>query len=465
MTEAKKALAGRGSRVWEPYSETSAPPEGQRAEGRDMEMIESLAVLSAIHFFACRARLKPSEQDVLNAVLHHTVRYGKTGFSASHGYLAKYTGYAPKTHGAPLKGLHEKGFITYRQGSPKKSATGHRHTQSTIRVRIPEGWEAFKDNTWVERFASENEDAGGGSPFEGRPPSESPAPQGGVRPTEGLESRDPQPSEGLESRDLESDDAAKVSNLVTPRSRISRPYGLESRDLEGLESRGVEGLEIGGTKRGDLKRGDLERGDSSGETQTDPPLAEQALGAADAAQESATSTSKNHPPSSSRPQGPKAPVRGSHLSLVEAYRPEDSGETSARAALAALERHITADGRKRITVERRDEIITGCSRLIEKDSDIETEDLHYLLGFWAGDRALENANHLFTHMRRHKRHLNQLARDMESRGRGVDPDEWLKVGIAHGQQKRNARLAEREAENDADTPESDETRVGSSQAE
>lgn len=450
MTKTKKTPLGRGSREWEPYPETSAPPEGQRAEARDMEMIESLAVLSAIHFFACRARLKPSEQDVLNAVLHNTVRYGRTEFKTSHRFLAKYTGYAPKTHGAPLKGLHEKGFITYRQGSPKKSATGHRHTQSLIRVRIPEGWEAFKDNAWVERFASD-EGSGDSSPFEGRPPSESKARGEGDR-----------PGEGLESRDLVASTDPKVSNLVTRRSRNSRPYGLESRDLEGLESRGPEGLESRGTKRGDLKRGDSKRGDLSGETQPDLPLAEQALGASGDARQSATKAAKAQHPSSSRPQGPQAPDRGSHLTLVEAHNPEESGEGSARAALASLERHITRDGRKRLTVERRDEIITGCSRLIEKDSDIEAEDLHYLLGFWAGDRALENANHLYSHMRRNKRHLNQLARDMEAQGRGPDPDEWLKVGIVHGQQKRTARLAEREEE---DTPAERKTRASASRAD
>lgn len=459
MTESKKAPLGRGSREWEPYPETNAPPEGQRAEARDMEMIESLAVLSAIHFFACRARLKPSEQDVLNAVLHNTIRYGRTEFKASHRFLAKYTGYAPKTHGAPLKGLHEKGFITYRQGSPKKSATGHRHTQSLIRVRIPEGWEAFKDNAWVERFASD-EGSGDSSPFEGRPPSESKAPGEGDRPGEGLESRDLRVVEGLESRDPAASTDPKVSNLVTRRSRNSRPYGLESRDLEGLESRGPEGLESRGTKRGDLKRGDSERGDLSGETQPDPPLAEQTLGAADAAQGSAASKSKSQHPSSSRPEGPKAPDRGAHLSLVEAYSPEEGGETSARAALASLERHITQDGRKRLTVERKDEIITGCARLLEKDPEVEEEDLHYLLGLWAGDRALENANYLYSHMRRNKRHLGQLAHDMEARGRGTDPEEWLKVGIIHGQQKREARQAEREDE--GDTPANEETRVAAS---
>lgn len=462
MTESRKAPAGRGSREWTPYLETDAPPEGQRAEGREMEFIELLAVMSCIQFQACRARLKPTEQNVLNAILHYTIRYGRTELRASHGYIAKYTGLAPKTHGLPLKGLDEKGFIEYRQGSPKKSATGHRHTQSLIRVRIPEGWEAFKDNSWVERFASEDADAGGGSPFEGRPPSEPLASREGIHPQEGLESRDLPSPEGLESRDPLPRGDEKVSNLVTPRSRISRPYGLESRDLEGLESRGVEGLETGGTKREDLERGVLERGDLSGETRTDLPLAEQALGAADAARGSATAKAKTHYPSSSRPKGPQAPERGAHLTLVEAYSPEDGGEDSARAALAALERHITAEGRKRLTVERRDEIVTACVRLIEKDADIETEDLHYLLGFWAGDRALENANHLYSHMRRHKRHLGQLARDMESRGRGADPDEWLKIGVVHGQQKRDARLAERANE---DTPEAEETPVAASRVD
>ena len=430
MTEPKKTPRGRGSREWTPYNETATPPEGQRAEGRDMEMIESLAVMSAIHFFACRARLKPSEQDILHAVLHHTVRYGRTEVRASHGFLAKFTGYAPKTHGLPLKGLHQKGFIEYQQGSPRKSASGHKHTQSLIRVRIPEGWEAFKDNSWVEQLAS-GEHADGDSPFEGPPPLKPATPEEGDC-----------PDDGHEIRDHVNAPTSKVTRFETQRSRDSRPYGHEIRDHKGLEIRGPEGLEIRGTKRGDLKRGDL-----SGETQADPPLAEQALGASADAQQSASNKTP-HPrrSSSSRPKGPKAPKSRGHLSLVEAYSPEDGHETSARAALAALERHVTKDGRKRLTVERRDEIITGCTRLLEKDPDIEAEDLHYLLGFWAGDRALENANHLYSHMRRSKRHLPRVAQDMEERGQGDAPDEWLKVGIIHGQQKRTARFAEREAE-------------------
>lgn len=463
----KKAPGGRGSREWKPYSETTQPPEGQRAEGRDMELIESLAVISAIQFFACRARLKPSEQDVFNAVLHHTIRYGHTEFRASHGYLAKFTGYAPKTHGAPLKGLHEKGFIEYRQGSPKKSTTGHRHTQSLIRVRIPEGWESFKDNSWVERFTSDDSgDAGGGSPFEARPPSESKTSGEGERPKDGLETRDLVRSEGLETPDLVDPDGQKVSKLVTQRSRNSRPYGLETRDLEGLEFRGPEGLEIGGTKRGDLKRGDLERGDLTGETQTDPLPAETSLGAPDVAQTGRASHEKLTR-SSSRPKGPKAPESETHLTLVEVHNPEEGDETSARAALAALTRLVKAPERRRLTVERRDEIITGCTRLLEKDPDIEEPDLCYLLGLWAGDRALENANHLYTHMRRNKRHLAQLARDMESRGRGDDVDEWLKVGILHGQEKRAQRMAEREDEDAPieDTPIEEETHVAASRSD
>lgn len=447
MTEPKKAPGGRGSREWTKYAETTQPPEGERAEGRDMEFIELLAVMSAIRFFASRARLKPSEQDILNAVLHYTVRYGRTQIRASHGYLSKYTGYAPKTHGAPLKGLHEKGFIEYVQGSPKRSGTGHKHTQSLIRVIIPEGWEAFKDNEWLTRFASQGEGESSSGPFESRPLSESEAPKGGDH-----------PKEGLETRDLPDASDSKVSKLVTQRSRNSRPYGLETRDHEGLEIRGPEGLEIGGTKRGVLKRGVLERGDSNGETQTDHPLAEQTLGATDVAHTSDDDDSETPPAPSSRHKGPKAPEDEKHLSLVETHTPEECAETSARAALDALARTVTTSGRKRLTVERRDEIVTGCAHLLEKDSDIEAEDLHYLLGLWAGDRALENANHLFTHMRRNKRHLAQLAQDMEQgqKGDGIDPVEWLKVGIAHGQQKRNQRLAERAAE---DTPTGGKTRA------
>lgn len=436
MTQPKKALGGRGSREWNPYPETTKPPEGERAEGRDMEFIELLAVMSAIQFFACRARLKPSEQDVLNAVLHHTVRYGRSSLLASHSYLAKFTGYGPKTHGAPLKGLHEKGFIEYKQGSPKKDASGHRHTQSKIRVRIPEGWEHFKDNSWVARFAD-----GGDAPFESRPPSESKdLGEGDLQ--QGLESPDlpdVETGEGLETQD------PKVSNLQTPRSRNSGPYGLESPDLEGLE--------IGVPNGESLERGVLRRGVLSEETQPDPPTAEASLGATDVAHSPDASTAEPSPRSSSRPE--ESPERtsgsneGPHLTLVEARNPELSeGESSARAALDSLTRHVQDAGRKRLTVERCGEIISGCSNLIEADPEIEDQDLHYLLGLWAGDRALENANHLFSHMRRHKRHLSQVISDMEAQGGGeAEPDEWLKVGIVHGQQKRAVRLAERDADN------------------
>lgn len=469
MSEPRKKIPnGRGSREWKAYPETTEPPEGQRAEGREMEMIESLAVISAIQFFACRARLKPSEQDVLNSVIHHTVRYGHTEIRASHGFLAVFTGYAPKTHGAPLKGLDEKGFIEYQQGSPKKSATGHRHTQSYIRVRIPDGWEAFKDNSWIDRFGSDDgRGSGGGSPFEDRPSSKSTASKGGDQPLEGLESRDLPVSseeEGLETPDPVRRDSQKVSNLQTQRSRISRPYGLESRDLEGLEFRGPEGLEFRGTKRGDLKRGDLEREDLGGETQTDPLSAEQKLGASNDAHPKSASDEKPAR-SSSRRDRPQAEEDSRHISLMNVRTPEDGAETSARAALDTLIRHVKTSARTRLTVERRDEIITGCTRLLEKDPEIETQDLHYLLGLWAGDRALENANHLYTHMRRNKRHLARLARDMEAQGKGdddADPDEWLQVGLIHGQQKRSKRLSKNAEE---DTPTEGGAQIAASRSE
>lgn len=426
MTEPKKAPGGRGSREWHPYAETTQPPSGARAEGRDMEFVELLAVMSAIRFFACRARLKPSEQDVLNAVLHHTVRYGRTVLLSSHGYLAKYTGYAPKTHGLPLKGLHEKGFIVYQQGSPKKDSSGHRHTQSQIRVIIPEGWEAFKDNSWVGRFANEGET----DPFENGSSSSKDAGEGHLN--EGLETQDLHAvdSEGLETRD------PKVSNLQTQRSRNSRPDGLESPDLQGLE--------IGGTKRGVVNRGVLKREVLNGKTLTDPPSAEQKLGAADAEQSHASMTAKTSPPATSRPKGPEAPSSGSPLVLLNPRNPELNAETSAVAALGSLERHVKDAGRRRLTTERRDEIVTACTRLIETDPEIEDQDLHYLLGLWAGDRELGNANHLGEHMRRNKKYLSKFTRDMEANGRGEEPvpDEWLKAGIVHGQQKRKRRIAE-----------------------
>lgn len=194
----------------------------------------------------------------------------------------------------------------------------------------------------------------------------------------------------------------------------------------------------------------MKRGDSNGETQTGPPFAEQTLGAADAARDASASDSSDTP-ASSRPKGPKALEGGTHLSLVEVYRPEESREASARAALAALLRQVKDAGRRRLTADRQDEIVERCARVLEKNSDIEDQDLHYLLGLWAGDRALENANFLHEHMSRNKRFLPQVISDMEARGFGddSDPEEWLKVGILHGQSKRAAYLqarAEAEAE-------------------
>lgn len=428
MTESKKTPSGRGSREWQPYPETTSPPEGARAEGREMEFVELLAVTSAVNFFACQARLKPTELYVLNAVMHHTVRYGNSSTRASHGYLAKYTGLAPKTHGAPLKGLAEAGFIEYRQGSPKKSGTGHRHTQSLIRVRIPEGWELFKDGSWVKRFANDEAEDGskasGGSPFEGRPPGDAAVSEEGDTPLEGLETRD---HEGLEIRD---------------------PDGLETRDHKGLETRDLKGLETRGTNRGVFNRDHSKRGDLLGETRTDPLLAEPKLGAARAAAPASDTPRPDDAPRSSRPRGPKAPALDStaRTPLREVRHLSDGSEEVARIALASLDRHVSRDGRSRLTVERRDEIFTACRNFIAHDPEIEPEGLHYLLGLWAGDRALENANHLYTHMRRHKRHLERLTAQMDARGRGEDPDEWLKIGIAHGQQKRSKRLAELESQ-------------------
>lgn len=414
-----------------------------------MSLLDSLAIMDAILFHASHARLKGSESAVLNAILHNTARYGRLApLRCSHRYLAVYSGVHEKRHGEPLKALHEQGFIDYRKGTPTKDAVGHKNTQSEIRLRVPKGWEGFRDGGWNKQSSRD------GQPSEGQAES-------GI----GHEDRDPSSSddqEGHEDRDLPSPGLSdsteghedrgpsfpRVTETVTEGSRSSLPQGHGDRDLEGHEDRDPKGHGVDTPNGESLKRGVLKREVLNGKTETPPPIAKASLGV-DA--QSATDQQNVPTSSTSRAKGPEALNGGSPLANAEPHSPELGAEASAVAALSSLTRHVKEAGQSHLNAERRNEIINACTRLIEKDPEIEDQDLHYLLGLWAGDRALVNANHLYDHMRRHKKYLSQFARDMEAVDRGEPvPDEWMQAGIVYGQQKRNKRVAEENRAEDQD---------------
>lgn len=445
MTASKPSPGGWGSREWKPYSETSALPDrNDAAGGRDMSLLDSLAVMDAILYHSSNARLKGAEAAVLNSILHNTVRYGRLApLRCSHRFLAAYSGVNEKRHGEPLKSLHEQGFIDYRKGMPTKDAGGHKNTQSEIRIRIPEGWQNFRDGSWNKKASAASPASGQGEEGEGHEDRD-PHP---IDLNKGHEDRDPvsngaSENEGHEDRDPE---FAWVTESVTGESRSSLPIGHGDRESKSHGVRELKGHGVD-TPNGvtSLKRGGSLRGALIGETQSSPPTAEPSVG-------DGIEAGSATPPMPSVQDSGSGTQPGSTHSLppiVGGRNVGTNGETeamnSARAALSALVLCVKGEHQSRLTPERQDEIVASCADLLERDPDIEVQDLHYLLGLWAGDRGLENANFLSEHMLRNKKHLRQVILDMEKLddGAATAPDAWLKIGIIHGQRKRQQRQVE-----------------------
>lgn len=143
--------------VWTPYSEPEKlAGRGRAPEGRDLEFTDALAIMASITYYAAQARLSAREMYVLNAVVQETLRWQRVGWwSGTHTYLAEFTGMDPKRHGEHLKTLAAKGFIVYEPGTSKGDGAGHRQTNSRIRVRIPSTWAMWKDGSWRRDIADD----------------------------------------------------------------------------------------------------------------------------------------------------------------------------------------------------------------------------------------------------------------------------------------------------------------------
>src|SRR5699024_3910242 len=85
-----------------------------------------------------------------HAVLTETVRWGRSIWTPWSFSITKHL--SPAAGGIDraelsraLRSLHTKGFIHHTSGSPKATAKGHRQTRTSVRLRIPEGWETGLD--------------------------------------------------------------------------------------------------------------------------------------------------------------------------------------------------------------------------------------------------------------------------------------------------------------------------------
>lgn len=145
-----RSSRGRGSHEYAPYTESplrqdpASVPKGPGPDaGRDASLLVQLAIWDEITRHAAHARLSTYERATLDAVLHETVRYGRVWQSVakSLAQLDRYAEIGRQNVSPALKKLQQLNFITYRPGSPKKSAKGHSQTKSVIRIIVPMGWE------------------------------------------------------------------------------------------------------------------------------------------------------------------------------------------------------------------------------------------------------------------------------------------------------------------------------------
>ena len=143
----KKAGPGRGSRSWTPYAESDLREDqgNVRADDREASPLVAWAIYDAIMRQACDARLTQYEWATLQAIIHETLRYQRsiwTPWTGSLDHLNRWTRIGRGHISQALKRLASRGFITHVPGSPAKSAAGHKQTHTSIRLRVPAGWEA-----------------------------------------------------------------------------------------------------------------------------------------------------------------------------------------------------------------------------------------------------------------------------------------------------------------------------------
>lgn len=137
------------------------------------------------------------------------------------------------------------------------------------------------------------------------------------------------------------------------------------------------------------------------------------------------------------------PPSGSHLhqvpsSLCRGSARDDGGRVSEEWMLEELVESLSKDGRGRLTKTRRHEVVRGLTSLRLMDPSLSDVETLYLLGFWAGDRLLANANHLPENAMRHRAEAQALAESLAQQ----EPQVCLQWGYQHGTAHREGRAVE-----------------------
>lgn len=188
----------------------------------------------------------------------------------------------------------------------------------------------------------------------------------------------------------------KVSESEPSASRSPRGQGLGVREAKVSDS---------GAQSGRLNRGDQDGETRAGETNA-PPLA---LRASETASE----------------QLLRSPVLGS------AWQPHDITRLLQASALPQAQVELTS--------HRLIEISDGIAQMRSADPTVTDAEAVYLVGLWAGDRRLRNADHLADHASRHRGEAAGLAELLAAEPAGT----WLAWGYKHGTEVRRARVAAR----------------------
>lgn len=102
---------------------------------------------------------------------------------------------------------------------------------------------------------------------------------------------------------------------------------------------------------------------------------------------------------------------------------------------------LAPEGQERFDLTRQEEVCQGLVSLREEHPDLSDHQSLYLLGFWAGNRALRNANHFASNARRNLAEVERLAADLSGQEAGT----CLSWGYQHGSEARAARGARKAA--------------------
>lgn len=122
---------------------TTTPDDDHTTDDGRLTPIYSGRATYAILFAAQQARATQREMLVLTGLMNLSLKWGRLDLEFSHPYLAKWTGLDPDRHSPYLRGLADKGLITYTPGRMYRGSDGVMHCAwSQITLHLPEGWDA-----------------------------------------------------------------------------------------------------------------------------------------------------------------------------------------------------------------------------------------------------------------------------------------------------------------------------------